>query len=60
MTKVLCFCGISFFYEGEIGVCPNCYEYVTNMRTTPREAQEMQEDLDLLFTMVEYGLLDEA
>ncbi|HTP18930.1 MAG TPA: hypothetical protein VMJ65_04960 [Solirubrobacteraceae bacterium] len=45
MTNVACFCGCSFSFEGEIGMCPRCGEYTSFTTVTPEEEQRMREEL---------------
>jgi hypothetical protein len=45
---VACFCGCSYSFEGDLGACPACGEYVTMRNVSEAEAREMRAELDLL------------
>ncbi|MFZ0089018.1 MAG: hypothetical protein WAL63_05910 [Solirubrobacteraceae bacterium] len=48
MTDVACFCGCSFSFAGEIGMCPRCGEGVTLTLAAAADAAEMRTELEAL------------
>jgi len=47
---VACFCGCSYSFDGDLGACPACGEYVTLRRVSEAEARQMRAELDLLLS----------
>jgi hypothetical protein len=47
---VACFCGCSYSFVADFGVCPACGEYVTLRRVSEAEARQMRAELDLLLS----------
>jgi hypothetical protein len=48
MPDVVCFCGCYYRFEGDIGVCPRCAEYVSVNTVSPEERRQMQAELALV------------
>jgi predicted ATP-dependent serine protease len=47
---VACFCGCRFSSAHDLGMCPDCGEYVTLSRVSDTEESQMRAELDLLLT----------
>jgi predicted ATP-dependent serine protease len=47
---VACFCGCRFSSARDLGMCPDCGEYVTLSRVSDTEESQMRAELDLLLT----------
>jgi hypothetical protein len=52
MTHVDCFCGCCFSFDGGLGACPQCGEYVTFTSPSADERQQMHDELDRLINAV--------
>ena len=45
MIEVACFCGRRYSFSGDVGVCPQCDEYVTIASASVEVGQPMQHEL---------------
>lgn len=45
MINVVCYCGCAYSYQGDLGSCPACGEYVSFTRGSDAETQDGQETI---------------
>jgi hypothetical protein len=57
MIRAVCFCNTWIETDAAIAICPKCGEYTTTLSVTAQEKKEMEDDLALLFRLVELDLL---
>jgi hypothetical protein len=57
MMDVACFCGWVYSVSGDLGVCPNCGDYVTLSRVAVEEERQMRRELDAVLNS-HTGLVD--
>lgn len=48
MTDVACFCGTSYSFDGDLGVCPKCGEGVNMVSAFPAAERGMQDELEAM------------
>jgi hypothetical protein len=56
MINVVCFCGRSYSFEGELSSCPQCGELVSFTRGAEVEAEGTQGRFDRLLTKLAIDL----
>jgi hypothetical protein len=57
MMNVVCFCGCTYSFSGDLGVCPKCGEYVTFSHVPMDEERQMRGELDAVLDTHD-GLVD--
>lgn len=48
MTRVACFCGCCYSFDGDVGTCPRCGEYTSFAIVSAADEQQMRAELRLL------------
>jgi hypothetical protein len=57
MIRSVCSCNAWVEADTEIAICHRCGKYITTLRVTPQEEQQMRDELELLFHLVDLDLL---